>query len=285
MTVFLCCITCLVDIQLSTITFTFSGHIDGNHKLIRWRFVIHGGIDGFSRAVVFLHCSTNNEARPVLHHFHTAIQRFRCPLRIRTDHGTENIMVARWMLERFGSNTFPVLTGLSVHNQRIERLWVDVYTYVSEHFINLFHYIESINLLSPDCEIHLYALHHVFQPRINNCLSRFSSQWNNHPLRTEGNASPLQLWTRGFYQYATNDGSIVRDLLDRTFAGDYGIDEDGPFPDLQTNNHVEIPRSSIELRHDEEAELQARFTDVLTDNNYGIDVYSHVVDFLSHITQ
>jgi len=23
--------------------------IDGNHKLIRWRFVIHGGIDGYSR--------------------------------------------------------------------------------------------------------------------------------------------------------------------------------------------------------------------------------------------
>ena len=22
-------------------------HIDGNHKLIRWGFVIHGGIDGF----------------------------------------------------------------------------------------------------------------------------------------------------------------------------------------------------------------------------------------------
>ena len=28
-------------------------HIDGNHKLIRWRFVVHGGIDGFSRRVVF----------------------------------------------------------------------------------------------------------------------------------------------------------------------------------------------------------------------------------------
>ena len=22
-------------------------HIDGNHKLVRWQFVIHGGIDGF----------------------------------------------------------------------------------------------------------------------------------------------------------------------------------------------------------------------------------------------
>lgn len=32
-------------------------HIDGHHKLIRWRFVTHGGIDGFSRTIVYLRCS------------------------------------------------------------------------------------------------------------------------------------------------------------------------------------------------------------------------------------
>ena len=35
-------------------------HIDGLHKFIRWGFVVHGGIDGFSRLVVFLKCATNN---------------------------------------------------------------------------------------------------------------------------------------------------------------------------------------------------------------------------------
>ena len=28
--------------------------VDGHHKLIRWRFITHGGIDGFSRLVVYL---------------------------------------------------------------------------------------------------------------------------------------------------------------------------------------------------------------------------------------
>ncbi len=28
-------------------------HINGNHKLIRWRFVFHGAIDGISRLVLF----------------------------------------------------------------------------------------------------------------------------------------------------------------------------------------------------------------------------------------
>ncbi|XP_062327720.1 uncharacterized protein LOC134028268 [Osmerus eperlanus] len=37
-------------------------HLDGNHKLIRWRIVIHGGIDGYSRLVVFLRASSNNRS-------------------------------------------------------------------------------------------------------------------------------------------------------------------------------------------------------------------------------
>ena len=37
-------------------------HIDENHKLVRWRFVVHRGIDGFSRMVVFARCSPNNRA-------------------------------------------------------------------------------------------------------------------------------------------------------------------------------------------------------------------------------
>ena len=35
----------------------------------RWRLVIHGGIDGYSRIPVFLHCSDNNEATTVLQLF------------------------------------------------------------------------------------------------------------------------------------------------------------------------------------------------------------------------
>ena len=34
-------------------------HIDGHHSLIRWRMVVHGGIDGYSRMVA---CSTTNKS-------------------------------------------------------------------------------------------------------------------------------------------------------------------------------------------------------------------------------
>ena len=35
-------------------------NIDGHHKLVRWRFVIHGAIDGFSCTMVYLKCCDNN---------------------------------------------------------------------------------------------------------------------------------------------------------------------------------------------------------------------------------
>ena len=40
-------------------------HIDGHHSLIRWRFVVHGGIDGFSWTVVYLSGATNNSSDTV----------------------------------------------------------------------------------------------------------------------------------------------------------------------------------------------------------------------------
>lgn len=41
-------------------------HIDGHHKLIRWRIIIHGGIDGYCRLPVYLRASTNNLSDTIL---------------------------------------------------------------------------------------------------------------------------------------------------------------------------------------------------------------------------
>lgn len=58
-------------------------HIDGNHKLIRWRFVIHGMIDGYSRMIIFVRCSVDNKASTVVSYFMEGIQRFGLPSRVR----------------------------------------------------------------------------------------------------------------------------------------------------------------------------------------------------------
>ena len=67
--------------------------MDGNHQLIRWKFVIHGAIDGFSRLIAFLKCSTNNRAETVLQGFVTATATltYGLPRKLRTDTGGEDV--------------------------------------------------------------------------------------------------------------------------------------------------------------------------------------------------
>ena len=55
-------------------------HLDGNHKLIRWRIVVHGGIDGYCRLPIFIKASNNNRANTVLQCFLNAVECMVCHL-------------------------------------------------------------------------------------------------------------------------------------------------------------------------------------------------------------
>lgn len=94
-------------------------HIDGNHKLVNWRFVVHDCTDGYSRAIVYLKCALNNLASTVLQYFIEGTHEFGLPLRVRGDHGVENVEVARFMVERRGVNRGRFIAGRSVHNVRM----------------------------------------------------------------------------------------------------------------------------------------------------------------------
>ena len=158
-----------------------------NHKFVRWRLVIHEGIDGYSSVVVFLKCASNNQSETILENILETCERFRVPTRIRTDHGTENIAVARAMLEIKWAETNPVLTGRSVHNQRIERLWMDLDAQVIHYFRDVFHHLESCCNLDPLNELQLFALQFLFSPRENQMLAEFVTAWNQHLMRTSRN--------------------------------------------------------------------------------------------------
>ena len=53
--------------------------------------MIHGGIDGYSRMIVFLKANPNNTAATVFDVFVRAVERFGLPSRVRTDKGGENV--------------------------------------------------------------------------------------------------------------------------------------------------------------------------------------------------
>ncbi len=172
-------------------------HVDGYHKLIRWGIVVHGGIDGYSRLVTHMKAATNNKAETAFRAFCCGTTEYGIPDRVRTDKGGENIMIAEFMIIERGANRGSVISGRSVHNQRIERLWRDLFTDCVSFFYYLFYSMESVGLLNQCDPRYLYALHIVFLSKIQFQLNLFRSGWNNHKLRTEHNRTPLQLWISG----------------------------------------------------------------------------------------
>lgn len=66
--------------------------------------VTHGGIDGYSRLIVYLKCASNIRSTTVYESFLGAVRKYHLPSRIRSDQGGENILVAQHMTEKRGGN-------------------------------------------------------------------------------------------------------------------------------------------------------------------------------------
>lgn len=173
-------------------------------------------MDGYSRLPVYLHCSSNNRADTVLRLFQEAVTTYGLLSRIRIDKGGENVDVAMYLLMHplRGPGRSTVIAGKSVHNQRIERMWRDVYEGVLSFYHGLFHHLESVHLLDPSNALYLFCLHFVYIPRINRHLTSWREAWIKHPMRTEHNLTPEQLWTSGLQRIATSSNHIANEVFE-----------------------------------------------------------------------
>ena len=234
-------------------------HIDSTHKLIRWTFIVHVCIDGKTRLLIYCHCANNNKAETVLSLFEDGVIKWGLPSRVRSDYGMENYVVASYMIENRGAGRGSIITGSSVHNCHVERTHRDVYSGVLVFYAKLFENMERQGILDPLDDTHLFCLHFVFPPRINSSLQEFVAQMNNHPVSTEGNMSPLQLWEKGILENINSIHSAIEELES------FGIDPDVPFLD---NDAYQVSIDPISPLNTE------LFPDPLQmDNNQGVDTY------------
>ena len=224
-----------------------SRYINGHHKLIRWRFVINGAIDGYLRVIVYLHCSDNNRAYTVLKLFEEAVEKNGLPWRVRSNMRIENVDVAGFMSHNRGLNRKTMLVGSSVHNQRIERLWLDVKRLVVCRFKSIFYSMEEDHLLDPLNDLHLYVLHLTFLPSINNALRELLEDWNNHPLSSEYKFSPYQLCRLGLNSYQISNPEEFNELSNNDWES-FGIDYEGPLPSEEDDY---VPEINFTLTHDQ----------------------------------
>ena len=84
----------------------------------------------------------------------------------------------------------------SVHNIRIERLWVDVMAQVGAFWAEIFTQLKLRFGLDINNVHHIWLLHHLFLSSINQQLAFFAESWNQHciQIRDSPNRSPADLF-------------------------------------------------------------------------------------------
>lgn len=165
-----------------------------------------------------------------------------------------------------GRNRNPVITGSSVHNQRVERLWRDTYRCAIALYYQIFYYLEDLGELDPDSDLDLLCLHLVYNQKINYALTSFMDGWNSHALSTERNMTPTQLFTCGV-------------LMRRNLADAVGLPDGLSGNTLQSNLSIQsvvVPPTPNPLASEQLRELSLvvdRHVQSETPGDYSIEAY------------
>ena len=148
--------------------------------------------------------------------------------------------------------------------------------------------MEDAGILFLDNPNHMFTLHYVFLPRINQALHEYKDAFNHHGVRTASSWSPNQMWLNGMM---SEENPLAHDRLDENPEDlqYYGYDPDSPSPFEDTENNVVVSPIHIERGLEVAAFLQTILDPLRPSNEMGIDVYVEaltlVANFLTNASE
>lgn len=164
-------------------------HFDGYDKLKRYGLPISGCVDGFSRRIIWLRCSSSNNDPAVIGSYYLdSVDGLQlCPSRIRSDRGSENSIVSALQCCLSG-NMFSNIFGSSTSNQRIESLWAILRKNLSQWFIELMEDLILNDLLDLSLDRDVELVRYCFMNLVQHHLNVFKHNWNTHRIRPTSTA-------------------------------------------------------------------------------------------------
>jgi hypothetical protein len=132
----------------------------------------------------------------------------------------------------------------SVHNVRIERLWVDVTAQVGATWHEHFTILELRHGLDINNIHHIWLLHFLFLATINTELAFFAQAWNHHrmQIRTGPNRSPSDMFGFDMFVHGVRGAQLPDDQMLEEELEVFGVDweglEDERLLESQRNNNI-----------------------------------------------